>query len=235
MYRELDAERIVATVRALDQRIRERFPGLGLSQVAGELVDVAQGTVARITELSRPNLMIRVAVGTLVVTLVALLAGVVLTLEVSLHVDSLATLLQATESAVNDMVFAGIAIWFLATLERRIKRGRALKAIHELRSLAHVVDMHQLTKDPDQILSPGRDTQSSPRRARMTRFELARYLDYCSELLSLTSKLAALYVQRFQDEHVLAAVTDVQTLTNGLSGKIWQKIMILDAAAGPPS
>ncbi len=232
MYRELDTERIVATVRTLEQRVRERFPDSGLSKVAGELVDVAQGTVARTTELSRPNLMIRVAVGTLVVALLALLAGLVLTIDVSLHVDSLATLLQATESAVNVVVFAGIAIWFLVTLERRIKRGRALTAIHELRSLAHVVDMHQLTKDPDQILSPGRETKSSPRRARMTRFELARYLDYCSELLSLTSKLAALYVQRFQDEHVLAAVTDVQTLTNGLSGKIWQKIVILETA-GP--
>ncbi|MGH7645431.1 MAG: hypothetical protein ACREMR_07575 [Gemmatimonadales bacterium] len=232
MYRELDAGRIVATVHTLDQRIRERFPDSGLAQVAGELVDVAQGTIARVTELSRPNVPIRAAVGVLVAALVTLLAGLVLTLEVSLHVDNVATLLQATESAVNDVVFAGIAIWFLVTLERRIKRGRALKAIHELRSLAHVVDMHQLTKDPDQILSPGRETPSSPRRTRMTRFELARYLDYCSELLSLTSKLAALYVQRFQDEHVLAAVTDVQTLTNGLSGKIWQKIAILETA-GP--
>ncbi|MGH7674745.1 MAG: hypothetical protein ACREMV_05675 [Gemmatimonadales bacterium] len=231
MYRELDAERIVATVRALEQRIKERFPVSGLSQVAGELVEVAQSAVARAVELSRPNLAIRLAVGALVVALAALLAGVVLTLKVSLHVDSLATLLQATEAAVNDVVFVGIAIWFLATLERRIKRGRALRAIHELRSLAHIVDMHQLTKDPEAVLTPGRETPSSPSRARMTRFELARYLDYCSELLSLTSKLAALYVQRFQDEHVLAAVSDVQALTNGLSGKIWQKIVILDTAA----
>jgi hypothetical protein len=231
MYRELDAERIVLTVRTLEQRIRERFPESGLARVAGELVDVAQRTVARVAELTHPNVPIRVAVGTLVTLLLALLLGLALTLELSLRVDNLATLLQATESAVNDVVFAGIAIWFLMTLETRIKRRRALQAIHELRSLAHVVDMHQLTKDPERVLTPGRDTASSPRRAPMTRFELARYLDYCSELLSLTSKLAALYVQRFQDEHVLAAVSDVQTLTNGLSGKIWQKIVILDTAA----
>ena len=29
--------------------------------------------------------------------------------------------------------------------------GRALKAIHELRSIAHIIDMHQLTKDPERI------------------------------------------------------------------------------------
>lgn len=64
----------------------------------------------------------------------------------------------------------------------------------------------------------------------MTRFELARYLDYCSELLSLTSKLAVLYVQRLDDPAVLAAVNDVQALTGGLANKIWQKIVILDTS-----
>ncbi|MGH7676784.1 MAG: hypothetical protein ACREMV_16085, partial [Gemmatimonadales bacterium] len=189
MYRELDAERIVTTVRALEQRIQERFPASGLSQVAGELVEVAQGTVARAVELSRRTSRSASPSGRSW-SRSRRCSPESFTLKVSLHVDSLATLLQATESAVNDVVFVGIAIWFLATLERRIKRGRALRAIHELRSLAHVMDMHQLIKDPEAVLTPGRETPSSPSRARMTRFELARYLDYCSELLSLTSKLA---------------------------------------------
>jgi hypothetical protein len=67
----------------------------------------------------------------------------------------------------------------------------------------------------------------------MTRFELARYLDYCSEMLSLTSKLAVLYVQRLDDAAVLGAVNDVQELTSGLSNKIWQKIVILDTSPHP--
>jgi len=62
----------------------------------------------------------------------------------------------------------------------------------------------------------------------MTRFELSRYLDYCTELLSLTSKVASLYVQDVQDPVVLDAVNDVENLATGLSAKIWQKIMILD-------
>jgi len=33
----------------------------------------------------------------------------------------------------------------------------------------------------------------------MSPFLLCRYLDYCSELLSLTGKLAALYAQSFSD------------------------------------
>jgi hypothetical protein len=43
-------------------------------------------------------------------------------------------------------------------------------------------------------------------RRTMTRFELTRYLDYCSEALSLTGKVAALYIQNFEDEVALQAV-----------------------------
>ena len=88
--------------------------------------------------------------------------------------------------------------------------------------------MHQLTKDPERVL-PGRvyiPTSLSP-KPQLDRFQLRRYLDYCSELLSLTGKLAAVYVQNFDDEVALAAVNEVESLTTGLSRKIWQKIMIL--------
>jgi hypothetical protein len=46
--------------------------------------------------------------------------------------------------------------------------------------------------------------------------------------LSITSKLAALYVQSLKDPVVLESVNGIQALTIGLSGKIWQKIVILD-------
>ncbi|HEX2095240.1 MAG TPA: hypothetical protein VHG28_22780 [Longimicrobiaceae bacterium] len=54
-----------------------------------------------------------------------------------------------------------------------------------------------------------------------------RYLDYCSEMLSLDSKLAALYAQNLHDPVVLAAVDEVEMLTTGLCGKIWQKIVMI--------
>jgi len=62
----------------------------------------------------------------------------------------------------------------------------------------------------------------------MTPFELNRYLDYCSDALALISKIAALYVQGFQDPVLLDAVDDVEDLTAGFSRKIWQKITILE-------
>jgi hypothetical protein len=58
-------------------------------------------------------------------------------------------------------------------------------------------------------------------------FELGRYLDYCSEMLSLLGKIAALYAQYTTDSAALAAVDQIEDLTSGLSRKIWQKIMML--------
>ena len=90
--------------------------------------------------------------------------------------------------------------------------------------------MHQLTKDPERLLTPEKSTPSSPQR-RFTAFELARYLDYCSEMLSVISKVAALYVQNFDDPVTLAAVNDVEQLTGSLSQKLWLKIDILERVA----
>ena len=108
-----------------------------------------------------------------------------------------------------------------------MKRTRALRFIRELRALCHIVDMHQLTKDPHRVDPDTLDTASSPVRT-LTRVELERYLDYCAELLSLTSKVAALYGERTDDSVVLQAVDQVEDMSTGLSQKIWQKIMILE-------
>ena len=44
-------------------------------------------------------------------------------------------------------MFLGVAILFLANVETRMKRRRALAALHELRSIAHIVDMHPVLLD----------------------------------------------------------------------------------------
>jgi hypothetical protein len=51
-------------------------------------------------------------------------------------------------------------------------------------------------------------------------------------MLSITGKIAALYIQDFDDDVALAAVNEVENLTTGLSRKIWQKLMIV-FAMGP--
>ncbi len=227
MYRSLNPEHITQTIGQLYDRIQERFPGSGLSKVALELQQIGNEAVARADWIARPLLPLRIGIG----LLLALLASIVLLALVNLNItkmwESFAEFVQAVEAGINDIVFFGIAIFFFVTLEARIKRQRALKAIHELRALAHIIDMHQLTKDPEVVLSGGPATKSSPKRA-MTTFEMSRYLDYCSEMLSLIGKVAALYVQRFEDPVALSAVDQIEDLTTGLSRKIWQKITLIN-------
>lgn len=236
MYRELDATLIIATADRLTRRIDERFPDSGLGRVSQELLAVARESEARAARLRRPNWPLRaLAAGALVFLLAVIVAGG-FAIRVRSDVGGWFDFVQGVEAAINDIVLVGLGVFFLFTIETRLKRRTALRALHQLRSIAHIVDMHQLTKDPDVVLTPEMATASSPER-RMTRFQLARYLDYCSELLALTSKVAALYAQCLDDPVVLDAVSGVQGLTYGLSGKIWQKIMILDtiAAQGGPA
>lgn len=226
-YRALDAAAIIATCARLNARIDERFRGAGLSKVAQEVLAVARETNANIERIRRPRRSIRFLVGGLIVLMLAIIVGLAVSVPMPSSKIELFPLLQIAESAVNDLIFLGVAVFFLSSLEARVKRHEALQALHQLRSLAHVIDMHQLTKDPEQLLSPAMSTASSPQRS-LSRFELGRYLDYCTEMLAILSKLAALYVQDFDDPQVLGAVNDIQGLTTGLSSNIWQKIVILD-------
>ena len=238
-YRRLDSQKIVETVQALRHRIEARFPGSGLGRIVAELLRVAGETVARTHWIQKPHLLLRCAAVILSVGIIALLAGILIHIR-QFKFDDYANSVQALEASISSVVFVGAAIIFLISWENRIKRNRALKAIHELRAMAHIVDMHQLTKDPESYIGQG-PRIGSPERRVMTPFELNRYLDYCSESLALISKIAALYVQEFQDPVLLDAVDDVEDLTSGFSRKIWQKINLLDnlnrsvSAAARPS
>ncbi len=228
MYRSLEVNGIVRRVKILHKRIEERFPQRNLPHVCYDLVQVTQQAQERADWIAKPNWWIRTAAFLLILFVVFISIALPFLLGLELTDMSLGEFVQIVESSFNDIIIIGAVIFFLISLERRIKRNRTLSALHELRSLAHVVDMHQLTKDPERILGlvKGPDTTSSPKE-NMTVFELERYLNYCSEMLSLIGKVAAIYVQDFDDSNVATAVNEIETLTTGLSRKIWQKIMII--------
>jgi hypothetical protein len=227
-YQQLDAEAVRDTARAVEARIAARFPDRQLRVVAGEVTSMFD----RLTLLQQRQHRLRIlrwvcSVIASVLVLLALAAVVFVIVDGLDDADGLGpTWLSVIESGVNDVVFAGIAAAFLLAIPRRIGRDQILKELHRLRSLAHVIDMHQLTKDPERELSQPEMTEASV-RSTLNPIELGRYLDYCSELLSLVSKNAALYAQVSTDSVVLDTVSEIEALTNGLSRKVWQKISIL--------
>jgi hypothetical protein len=234
-FRTLDPAKIVKTAAALCARIGERFPDSGLSRVCHALLDEARCAEETCRRLAAPILWLRLAVAICIVAMLGVAVASLFAVNTGVApFSSVADFFQGIDAAVNELILLGAAVYFLVGLERRMKGSRALEAIHVLRSIAHIIDMHQLTKDPERVAAPGHDTASSPRRS-LSSFELARYLDYCSEMLSIVSKIAALYAQNLRDPLTLAAVDEVEGLTNGLSRKIWQKIGFIDrtSAARP--
>ena len=225
-FRELDAAKILDTIAALETRVGERFPESGLRQLCVALLAIGRDASARAAAIAEPNWPLRVLVGLLIAAILVIVISAVATLHLSTTFSDFGSFAQAVDAGVNDIVLLSLGIFFLVGIERRIKRRRVLHALHELRSLAHIADMHQLTKDPEGFAA-GTTGADRP----MTRLDLARYLDYVTELLSLVSKIAALYVQRFDDEVAMDAVNDIESLTTGLSRKIWQKITLLDMPA----
>ncbi len=225
----LDAQQVRTTIARLQERIDARFTGrgvVGLAVKLAELVDEVAGAAPGINvRLRRTRLVSRVLA---VVVLVATVAALALAFRDALD-DGVARSidwLPLIESTINNVVFAAIALFFLYSIPERLQRGRSLKLLHRLRSLAHVIDMHQLTKDPERFRAGYVPTPQSI-DPRLTPQEMEHYLDYCSELLSLVGKAAALVAEESRDAVVLDAVSNIETLTTSMSRKIWQKISLL--------
>src|SRR5262245_56403331 len=190
MYHALDPAQISSTAGEISRRIGERFPGSGLSAVSTTLRGLAEASTDRASRLARPDWRIRVPVGIAVTTMVVIAVFALLRIRVSAGAGSWAELAQGLEASVSNVVCFGVAIFFLLSLESRAKRRVALRGLNELRSIAHVIDMHQLSKDPPSSRRPNAAGESI-----MSQVEMTQYLDYCSELLAVTSKLAALHIQ----------------------------------------
>jgi hypothetical protein len=227
-FRSLDADQILTTAERLERRIVERFPDRGLAQVAREVTSLGRKVRDEVRVLSPPIWWLRALVTAIILAgaAVFLWVGSIVPLN-QVGTDAIGSV-EGVEAAINTALLAVLGLVALVRLEARVKRQRVGRGLHELRSVIHVIDMHQLTKDPV-TLSPGfRPTETSPARD-LTAVDLSRYLDYCSELLSLTGKLAALYAQAVPDDGVAQAVNDIELLGASLSRKIWQKIGMIDA------
>ncbi|RWO21247.1 hypothetical protein [Mesorhizobium sp.] len=228
-YRTLDAKLIIETAERLEKRVAERFPDTGLRGVAIELVSLSRDLAKAAKALEAPIWWLR---GVVIVTIAAgalmfLFVGTILPLgRISGTHDAIQSV-QGIESLINMIILGMLGFLALIRTEERIKRKQVFRKLHGLRSLIHVIDMHQLTKDPAALSTDFKPTSHSP--ARITdRADLARYLDYCSEMLSITGKIAALFAQSVNDDVVVDGVNDIESLGSNLSRKIWQKITLID-------
>ncbi|MBN1817866.1 MAG: hypothetical protein JW828_10935 [Sedimentisphaerales bacterium] len=222
----LQPAKIVGTIEQLRLRILDRFPRSGLSQICTQFLTLAKETDRQIEWIERPNWVYRLAVAFIVVVAVVAVVYVVGAMELKLETLSPADLATIIDSTFNEVILIGAALVFLVSIETRAKRRKVVRSVNRLRCLAHIIDAHQLTKDPNITPDSKDNTIHSPRR-QLTPYELNRYLDYCTELLSLVGKVGFLYVQSFHDPVAVKSVNDLESLTTGMARKIWQKIMMI--------
>jgi len=219
-------DRVVETIETLLARILERFGNCGLSRVCAQLGEIAKEDTQRAIRIGRRYIWLRVLILVMLAAGIAALGWVLTLIDFSkTAADSVYSVAQGIEAAANLTILTGAAMLFLLKLEERLKRRRALAALHELRSIVHVIDMHQLTKDPSKFIVGGNTPSSPP--LLLNEFQMTRYLDYCSEMVSLTSKVAVLFGQSLEDRAVAEVVSDIERVGSELSQKIWQKIIIL--------
>lgn len=224
----IDPRRIHSTIVALFNRIETRFPESGLGRVCEKLLHISEETSKTISWVEKPNYLIRIFFYLFIGFMVLALYFSLNELNIDMKNLQLVDLVQTIEAATNELVLIGAGVFFLYNYEKRMKRDRIIASVNELRSIIHLIDLHQLTKDPYvyKNMAEFKNTDYSPKR-EMTLIELNRYLDYCSEMLSLTSKIGFLYVQNFNDDICTTTVNDLESLSVSLSRKIWQKIALI--------
>ncbi|MCX7287841.1 MAG: hypothetical protein NTW20_09855 [Rhodobacterales bacterium] len=231
-FRTLDPALILATAERLERRVADRFPDRGLARVATEVVALTREADADVKALIPPiwGLRALVAAAVLAGGAVFVWVGSIVPLH-QMGRDTFASV-EGIEAAINTVLLAALGLIALVRLEARVKRRKVAAGLHRLRSVIHVIDMHQMTKDPITLSPDFEPTAASPHRD-MDAVALSRYLDYCAELLAITGKLAALYAQAVPDEGVATAVNDIEVLGSSLSRKIWQKIGMIDHKPAP--
>ena len=230
-YRRLNPDLIIETTARLSDRMEARFGGRGLTSVAKELTKFAHEEVGLAKRIARPRFFVRSFVYLFIASGIAVICYVAWTVKLDLRAAPSLDMFEGVEAFINLLLLLGAGIWFLLNLETRMKRHDVLVRINQLRSIAHVIDMHQLSKDPMSDLHIGAKSESLP-ESDLHGYELVRYLDYCADLLAITGKLASIYLEYIEDPVVIASVNDFESLTGELSRKIWQKVTVLELQGG---
>ena len=213
--RQLDPAKLIDTSAALTGWIDKDFNHAHLARVAANVHRLTQEAVVMAERIRRPIWPLRIGIWGLIL---AFVAGAVHQL-VNHQLDEILHFLDETKGAA---LYLGAFLVAFITLEVRFKRRRALRAIGELRAVAHIVDMHQLAKD--QTIEEFKES-TTPEK-------MESYLHACIALLALLSKIGQLYVEHFPDTVATQAVNEFEMIATGLSNKIWMKILSLQRLEG---
>ena len=217
----LDPAKIILTAEHLARRVSDRFPESNLAGLAANLAEIARVTDERARRARRPNRFVRGAgllAGALGVLALGHIVDHIHTRLINDHLEfgTISDLFQAADAAFNLLVALAGALWFLVTLEARVKRKQALAHIGELLEFIQLIDVTQLYYTPEMYKSNASPDSTPPR------FDHT-YLLLCNEMLGLIANLAPLYTRGNMDDSVWRATSDVVMLANAIEGRLFSK------------
>jgi hypothetical protein len=203
--RRLDADKIVETANNLADDINQRLPGTQLAILARELAAFALATEERGRKARRPFLAIRALSGVAIGLVLLALWFLGRHIHAKWEFSTINNVFDAINTGFNLLLLLAGALWFLLTLEARLKRKEALKFIEELREFAHVIDATQLYYT--------RELYGSRTHAESSKSAIdEKYLLYCTQMLGVISNLAPLYTRGATGDSILRAASEVQML-----------------------
>ncbi len=228
-YHKLSFDKIKLTLNTLSNRISARFPESSLLTLSKELTTTLDKIKNTIEILKKPDIKARIFFYCFCLILVVFFAfGIIKLCDSIKNENEVNAYIQSMEAMMNTFLLIGGAIYFMYKYEERKKEKIILRKIKDLRIYIHVIDMHQMSKDPLSISSLS--TQYS-NKEMLTDYEMNRYLNYCCELLAITSKMAVLFANENTTERVSEAVHEIEMLSATLNRKIWQKIALIGGIA----
>ena len=133
MHNELKFSKVIETISQLERRIIDRFPNSGLLNVCHGLHETAIDAQHKASVISKPNKYIRIGVVSTIVLFFLILIFSITLFDWQFKKPDVTVVIQMTEALINEIILLGVAIFFLVSLEVRVKRKLALKALYQLR------------------------------------------------------------------------------------------------------
>ena len=238
-FNNLDPQKIVDTIERLSQRVSERFPDSGLTNVCSRLHDISENMKKRAEWIGRPVYWLRAITWLICFAILSMaIARFYYLAEPTAPLGSGGSrrrrrwLRDSAGGGPERHCFDSAAIFFFLTLETRYKRQRALKAIHELRTVAHIIDHASVDEGPaSDHVQTGLFVNGIVSQAADDPVSIATLPGVLQRNAVIDGKIAAVYVQEFDDGVALTSATELETLTTGLSNKIWQTAPILETTS----
>ncbi len=210
---------ICESIEALKNQVNNQFPGKRLSATIEDLETEAKSATNIAKKVGGSHF-----IGWFITLSVPLLLFVATIASTASYFNLDISSIQSYDD-IDGVVNIGFVTVLIGLFVRQFitirRRTNSMKQLHKLRTIIHILDMKQQNKKYHNCL-----TNKKP----LSHNDNIRYLDDCSQAIVLAGKVAALMIEGHNDALVIATVSEIDSLCNGITNRIWQKIQVFQLA-----